>query len=130
MFETVALLWLLPAQRARRSQAPARRTITLAGSRFALADITRVKAAEHYLEMHGKDGINVIRERMATFLEQVEPDDGIQTHRSHWVAVNSAVDLNGSMLRLVDGEKVPVARGRLNDVRSWLQSQNALQKIA
>ena len=130
VFETVALLWLLPAQRARQEQTCSQRTVTLAGRRFLLSDIARVKAAEHYLEIYGAGGVEVIRERMATCLEQLDPNDGIQTHRSHWVAADSAEALKGRTLRLVDGETVPVARGRRNDVRDWVDAQTTLQETA
>lgn len=127
VFETVALLWLVPAQRARTSRSNVARAIALAGRTMALAKITRVKAAEHYLEVYTCDGVEIMRERMATFLEQVRPEDGIQTHRSHWVARQTAGCLAGSKLTLVDGEKVPVARGRLDNVRSWIDA-NALDE--
>ncbi|WP_299294673.1 LytTR family DNA-binding domain-containing protein [uncultured Tateyamaria sp.] len=124
IFETVALLWLLPAQRARACSEADARKVMLGGRRFNLCDIQRIKAAEHYLEVHGTAGVETVRERMLTFLEQVEPGDGIQTHRSHWVAATSARDMKGGHLQLSDGEKVPVARGRQNDVRDWLRGQN------
>ncbi len=123
IFETVALLWLLPAQRARSGAAAQTRNVMLAGRRFVLCGIQRVKAAEHYLEVHTDAGMETVRERMLTFLEQVEPGDGIQTHRSHWVSAASARDLKGAHLQLTCGEKVPVARGRLNHVRDWLQDK-------
>ena len=122
VFETVALLWLLPAQRARKAEQTAARAITMAGRKVSLGQVDRVKAAEHYLEIYTPDGTEIIRERMATFLEQVGAEDGIQTHRSHWVARRTAQSLNGSKLTLQDGEKIPVARGRLDDVRSWLDA--------
>ncbi|MFL4471363.1 LytTR family DNA-binding domain-containing protein [Tateyamaria armeniaca] len=129
-FETLALLWLIPAQRLRNQTTPSRRTITLAGRSFALAEIGRVKAAEHYLEVHMESGIETIRERMSTFLEQVTPQDGIQTHRSHWVAQGKAAKLNGAKLGLVCGDKVPVARGRLEDVRDWLRVRDETGEAA
>jgi len=129
-FETVALLWLIPAQRLRKKQDPVRRKVTLAGRSFDLADIGRVKAAEHYLEVHMDSGTEVIRERMSTFLEQVTPQDGIQTHRSHWVAQRKATKMNGAKLGLVCGDKVPVARGRIEDVRAWLQARRDEGEIA
>lgn len=122
VFETVALLWLIPAQRERRNRAQPDRVVTLAGRTLPLADIQRVKAAEHYLEIYNSKGTEVLRERIATFLEQVGPQDGIQTHRSHWVAADQAVELSGMFLKLQDGTKVPVARGRLNDVRDWVHN--------
>ena len=130
VFETAALLWLLPAQRARKAKETAARAITLAGKKVSLAQVDRVKAAEHYLEIYTPDGTEIIRERMATFLEQVGVEDGIQTHRSHWVARRTAQSLNGSKLTLQDGEKIPVARGRLEDVRSWLDTHGDTGEMA
>jgi len=124
IFETVALLWLIPAQRARKQKNKNQKCITLAGRSFALADIARVKAAEHYLEIHNETGSEVIRERMSTFLEHVTPEDGIQTHRSHWVSKRYAEALTGRNLRLICGSKIPVARGRLDEVRAWIEARN------
>lgn len=124
IFETLSLVWLLAAMRARRNgDAPQKRSVTLAGRKVALCDILRVKAAEHYLEIYSPTGVLTLRERMATFLDQVKADDGIQTHRSHWVAAHHATALLGTDLRLTDGEKVPVARGRIEDVRGWLAAR-------
>ncbi|WP_420012181.1 LytTR family DNA-binding domain-containing protein [Tateyamaria sp.] len=125
-FETIALLWLLPSMRARKAaNDPEGRHVILAGRKVALTGILRVKAAEHYLEVHSESGVETVRERMATLLDQVDETDGIQTHRSHWVAKAQAVKLSGSNLRLVDGTDVPVARGRMEDVRQWLNSLEA-----
>ena len=130
VFETAALLWLLPAQRARKNRAAPDRQITLAGRKICLDRIVRVKAAEHYLEIHTNDGVEVLRERMATFLDQVDPEDGIQTHRSHWVARQTAHALSGSKLTLFDGQKVPVARGRMDDVRAWVDEHGDATQVA
>ncbi|KIC48984.1 LytTR family DNA-binding domain-containing protein [Tateyamaria sp. ANG-S1] len=123
VFETTALMWLLPAQRARKAAEKEARKVTLSGRTVSLEQIGRVKAAEHYLEIHTPEGIEIMRERLGTFLEQVGPEDGIQTHRSHWVSRHKAQSLSGPKLLLDDGEKVPVARGRLEDVRAWLAEQ-------
>jgi len=125
VFETAALLWLIPAQRERAArQNVQQRMVTLAGSSYLLSDIGRVKAAEHYLELHSEDKVEVIRERMSTFLEQVTPQDGIQTHRSHWVSRDKAAALTGASLRMTCGNKVPVARGRMDGVRMWLHARD------
>ena len=118
VFETATLLWLLPAQRARGTTA---RAVTLAGRRIAVKDIGRVKAAEHYLEIHLADSVEILRERMSTFLEQVTPEDGVQTHRSHWIARDHAASLKGSVLELDCGQTVPVARGRQKHVQDWMK---------
>lgn len=129
IFETVALLWLLPAQRARKAIMSAGRDITLAGRKVGLAQILRVKAAEHYLEIYTSDKVEIIRERMATFLDQVSPEDGIQTHRSHWVARQTAQSLSGSKLTLTNGQEIPVARGRLDDVRAWVDMHSDTREL-
>ena len=130
VFETVALLWLIPAQRARKQNEQTERWITLAGRKFRLADIARVKAAEHYLEVHNEAGSEIIRERMSTFLDQVTLEDGIQTHRSHWVSQRYVEALSGYKLRLICGSKIPVARGRLDQVRAWIEAQNSPVSLA
>ncbi|MBY5932814.1 LytTR family transcriptional regulator [Tateyamaria omphalii] len=130
VFETTALMWLLPAQRARKATTPQTRSVTLSGRTMALDRVMRVKAAEHYLEIYTPDGVEILRERLATFLEQVRPEDGIQTHRSHWVAREKAQSLSGSKLTLSCGEKVPVARGRLEAVRAWLDDHAETREVA
>ncbi len=129
VFETVALLWLLPAQRARKAIKSAGRDITLAGRKVGLTQISRVKAAEHHLEIYMSGNVEIIRERMATFLDQVSPEDGIQTHRSHWVARQTARSLSGSKLTLTDGQEIPVARGRLDDVRAWVNTHSDTKEL-
>lgn len=117
VFETVALVWLIPALRVSRSD---ERSVMLAGRRIPITDIGRVKAAEHYLEVFLPTGVEIIRERMSTFLEQVSSEDGVQTHRSHWVSRYHARSIKGSMLEMDCGNSVPVARGRQKDVQQWL----------
>lgn len=120
VFETLALVWLIPAQRAREEQIAPERTVMLGGQRFDLARIERVKAAEHYLEIYSTDnGVETVRERMGTFLEQVRDTDGVQTHRSHWIAASAAGDVRGSVMALPNGIEVPIARGRAKAVQAW-----------
>ena len=47
--------------------------------------------------------VEVLRERMSTFLGQVAPEDGVQTRRSHWVARQHAATLKGSVLEMPCG---------------------------
>lgn len=115
--ETIILAWLLPNYR--KSKEPQQRFVTLAGQRFLLDDILRVQAAEHHLELYRPEGITTIRERMSTFIEQVAPEDGVQTHRSHWVSRRAAVRMTGCSLVLPCGKDVPVARARKEEVAAW-----------
>ncbi|MEO9685026.1 MAG: LytTR family DNA-binding domain-containing protein [Tateyamaria sp.] len=130
VFETVVLMWLIPAVRARTVPAEQGCTVTLAGRSFVLSEISRIKAAEHHLEIYNDDAVEVIRERMCTFLEQVTPKDGIQTHRSHWVAWHPAMSIKGDCLYLDCGAEVPVARGRKDDVRAWCDARSGIREMA
>lgn len=121
VLETAALLWVLPALRMRQGGRSGTETVLLGGKRMRLDDIARVKAAEHYLEVYKPSGVEVVRERMSTFLDQVGAEDGIQTHRSHWVARGAGQSLSGAKLHLPCGAEVPVARARLDQVRAWVQ---------
>lgn len=121
-FEMVALLWLIPAQRARAERAEQGGEIALAGRSFAVSEISRIKAAEHYLHIYNGKDVEIIRERMSTFLKQVTPHDGVQSHRSHWVARNCVISIGNDHLQLNCGAVVPVARGRQKAVREWFQA--------
>ncbi len=123
VWETITVLWIIPYQRAGKTApkpAADQRQVILAGKSFPLEKIGRVAAAEHYLEVHIMHGnVHTIRERLGAFLDQVEPDDGIQTHRSHWVATSAIADVEGQSVKIHCGTIVPIARGRLRDVRTW-----------
>lgn len=129
LVEMIALAWLLPLYRqdVRRSQqkeaqkdAPNNRQfIVLNGRSVPLAELRHVQSAEHYLMVVGNSGTRDIRARMKDFLEQVSEDNGIQTHRSFWVAADEATELDGSVVRTRSGVEIPVSRGRMPAVREW-----------
>lgn len=78
--------------------------------------ILRVSAQDHYLEIVCDEQNFLVRGRMRDALATLEPNDGIQVHRSHWVARQfmDRVLKNGrdTRLRLSDGSEVPVSRAR------------------
>ncbi len=95
---------------------------------IVLEDVWLVRALEHYVEIHiDQSPERVVRARLTDFIEQVEEDHGIQTHRSWWVSSQAAKQLiteNGKrFLELHDGQKIPVSRGRLPEVQRWLSDQ-------
>ncbi|APZ54289.1 DNA-binding protein, LytTr [Salipiger abyssi] len=67
-----------------------------------------------------------MRARLSDIVAQTRPDDGIQPHRSWWVARGTVAGLDREsgkpVLRLTDGDAVPVARGRLPEVRDWIDT--------
>ncbi len=143
-FETIALVWILPdirrkretrrtsihgQVRARLPEPPARQ-ILLAGRHFPLTDLKRVSAAEHHLNLHYSDRTEVVRERMRTFLKQMSANDGIQTHRSHWIS-NAEFDVfDGAGVTTCSGLVLPVARGRVEEVRAWVATHKPTTDVS
>ncbi len=135
MLETFYLTFVLPIatrihESRRRDAAPERangcETFTLAGKKFFCADLLSVSSQDHYVKVKMREGEKLIRARLSDVIAQLDCQNGIQPHRSHWVprgaVMNMAVDDGFKYLQLVDGSRIPVARGRLADVREWLET--------
>ena len=79
------------------------------------SELLHLRMQDHYVEVHTAAGTEMLLLRFRDALREVENLDGLQVHRSHWVA-RAAVDeverrQGGSFaLRLVNGNKVPVSR--------------------
>ncbi len=101
-------------------------TLTIAGKTYFCADLISVSAQDHYVKVKTKDGEELIRARLSDLTAQLDCQNGIQPHRSYWVprwaVVKMGVQDGGKCLELVDGSRVPVARGRIADVREWLEN--------
>ena len=83
--------------------------------------VTRVRAADHYLEVHTATGRRFIRGRMKDALRELSGVEGIQPHRSWWVARKTiaAAHRRGRdyLLETTDGAQIPVARSRISELR-------------
>lgn len=88
--------------------------------------VLRVQAADHYLQLWTTGGEMLVRGRMQDALAILPDDQGIRTHRSWWVAWSEIKCIErrarDHVLRLRNGEQVPVARGRAADVTRRLAS--------
>ena len=135
MLETLYLTFVLPIadkiyKAKRRGRAPSSKptcdTLTIAGKTFYCADLVSVSSQDHYVKVKTRGGEELIRARLSDLTAQLDCQNGIQPHRSHWVTRGSVVKMaaqgGGKCLELVDGSHVPVARGRIADVREWLES--------
>ena len=85
-------------------------------------DIVAMSAEDHYVRLHFVNGRSVlILYRFATALCELDSEDGVQVHRSHWVrrsAVTGGSDLGRSgRLHLVGGAEVPVSHAYVQLVR-------------
>jgi len=82
---------------------------------FALGtDIISVSAQDHYVEVTTAKGTTLILLGLNDAIEELAGLDGLQIHRSHWVAKQAALKLRRKsgklMLELVDARLLPVSR--------------------
>ncbi|MCK0148697.1 LytTR family transcriptional regulator [Marivita sp. S6314] len=102
---------------------PESRQIIVGGERFPLQSIKVIEAREHHVEITTSDGQTRLRARLGDIVAQTTPTDGIQTHRSWWVARHAAKALGQEagkpVLHLQSDRPVPVARTRMNQVQAW-----------
>lgn len=90
------------------------------------ADIYAVSAEDHYLRVHTSAGQELILMRLADAIRELRGLEGLQTHRSWWVARQGLADVvkgDGKLsLKIKSGAEAPVSRTYLKDVRDagWL----------
>ena len=76
---------------------------------------------DHYVEVVTDKGSHLVLMRLADAIGETAGTEGMQVHRSHWVArdavAGSIRDGARLTLRLVNGAELPVSRSKLADVR-------------
>ena len=89
-------------------------------------ELHHLRMQDHYIEVHTDNGMEMVLLRFRDALREVEDIEGMQVHRSHWVA-RAAVDAverrDGRItLRLVNGNRVPVSRSFVPALRArdWI----------
>ena len=90
-------------------------------------ELLHLRMQDHYVEVHTSAGSEMLLLRFRDALSEVEGVNGLQVHRSHWVARNAVagVERRGGgriTLRLVNGSRVPVSRSfaPLLKSRGWI----------
>lgn len=90
------------------------------------AEVWAVEAEDHYLRLHTSKGQDLILMRLADAVAELDGIEGMQVHRSWWVARDAIADARRgdgrAVLTLKDGATVPVSRtyaGELRD-RNWI----------
>jgi len=85
------------------------------GTLFALS------VEDHYVRVRTSQGEDLILMRLADAIRETRADDGLQVHRSHWVATAAvkAARREGdrAILTLLDDSEVPVSRRYLPAIR-------------
>ncbi|WP_417733721.1 LytTR family DNA-binding domain-containing protein [Roseovarius sp.] len=87
-----------------------RRLTTLDG-----AEIMRLSANDHFVDVSSDRGVETLRLRLGDAIHEMDPIEGICTHRSHWVALSAVVGVeqagaNKTFVILRNGDRVPVSR--------------------
>ena len=90
------------------------------------AEVWAVEAEDHYLRLHTSKGQDLILLRLADAVAELEGIEGLQVHRSWWVARDAITEAKRgdgrATLTLKDGAEVPVSRtyaGLLRE-RGWI----------
>ena len=85
-------------------------------------DLVCLKTADHYVEAFTTSGSALILMRFSDAVSELDGADGLQVHRSYWVArahVTAVVRRKDrTILRLTGDHEVPVSRGYLAAVRA------------
>lgn len=87
--------------------------------------LVRLEVQDHYVLVITGAGGEMVLMRLADAVRETAPVDGMQVHRSHWVARDGIVRLErgqGGKLVIVttDGAAVPVSRANAAGVRAWI----------
>jgi hypothetical protein len=87
----------------------------------AQGELLALQMEDHYLRVHTSTGNDLILLRLSDALSEVAGLDGLQVHRSYWVARAAVrgVEREGRKLALVltNGLKVPVSRANVTAIR-------------
>jgi hypothetical protein len=95
-------------------------------AKFRAGAIYAVSAEDHYLRVHTSAGETMILMRLADAIRELAALEGLQTHRSWWVARQGLADVSRGdgkvTLKLKSGVEAPVSRANLKVVREagWL----------
>lgn len=87
--------------------------------------ITHITADGSYAELHTEDDTYVIRERMKTLASRLDPSAFVRVHRSAIVRLDEVELILRSgggdyAVRLQDGTKISVSRGRIDELQERL----------
>ena len=85
-------------------------------------ELLALEAEDHYLRVHTALGSELILARLSDAIAQLDGYDGLQVHRSWWVAADAVTGIvrrNGRLaLQLRNGVTAPVSRSYLAAVRA------------
>lgn len=81
-----------------------------------------LSAVDHYVNVRTKKGNQLVLMRLADAMNEVGSTEGLQVHRSHWVARDAiqSVKRDGdrAILTLIDGTEIPASRRFIPDLKA------------
>ncbi len=81
-----------------------------------------MSVADHYVEVTTSAGTALLLMRLSDAIAETGDTEGLQIHRSHWVALDAVRaarrDGQGAVLTLTDGRELPVSRANLAKVKA------------
>ncbi len=87
-------------------------------------ELYSISVSDHYVEATTSKGTHMVLMRFSDALNEVAAINGIQLHRSHWIALNSVANVDkrdGKLIvKLKNGQKYPVSRSRLQAAKKAL----------
>lgn len=104
---------------------PAARTAPALLERLSLEKrgaLKALSAEDHYTLVQTTRGAELVLIRLSDAIAESAPVQGLQVHRSHWVALSAVAGVrrngDGAILALRDGGEVPVSRRYMPDIRA------------
>lgn len=83
--------------------------------------ILHLAAQDHYTQVTTAKGQELVLIRFADAVTEAEPTKGIQTHRSHWVAIGAVKSVtrqgDGALVSLTNGDTAPVSRSQMSTIK-------------
>lgn len=124
VIETLFVRFVMPSIFAEEDGPEKPDLLVIGDRRFPVEKVQHILSQEHYLQVTLSNEVLMIRARLSDVIDQTDETQGIQPHRSWWVAASAKPRLskaNGrAALELSDGTSVPIAKARVSDVQQWL----------
>ena len=87
-------------------------------------DLISLNSQDHYVKVTTSMGSELILMRLSDAIMELEGFDGLQPHRSWWIAKKHVKQINTvnnkKSIELSNGELVPISRAKIKDVSSYL----------
>jgi hypothetical protein len=89
-------------------------------------EILSLSGQDHYVEVRTQKGTHLLLSRLADAIALTGDQQGMQVHRSYWVAragIKKIETRNGKgVITLLDGSEVPISRHKLAKTRRWFDA--------